>query len=715
MKPLATILFLFLVSATSLQAQNYAQLRVQDPQQWGRSGGTIEEATFSIRPKGVYLEYGLFLTFSARGHGYTSNDTLEVQYYFELPSEAIVTDSWLWVGEDIIQADIRDRWTANNIYEGIVSRRQDPSILYKNSSTQYELRIFPMAGTETRRVKLTYLMPADLSGDQMMDTLPTHLLRPSSQPLQEARVIVWPGDAYEAETPQFVEGATSAAFVQKDDAEFGVFAEARLNADQIRAAAKPMLSIKSQVKQGLYLGVYPKPESGTQVYQLAVLPGQAVQTSSSRSVAVLIDYDAAKTAISVNQLVDQTRALLLSELGPEDRFNLVFAQLDVRRASDGWLPADDATIETAITWMRANPPSSYSNLPALLANGTSFIEARGEGEIVLVTSSDQVGNAETANQLLNDLQASVSTLPAIHVADFADRNLSYYSFGGRTYRANEFFYLNLTRTTNGTYVSVRNQMSFRDALQQAFQVESGAFTSFDLHTSLSEGFSHSRYTVGLDAVQRPDQPVVQVGQLEGRGDFTVELSGVYEGQVFNERLTLPMAEAHTADSTLEAFWAGHKIRTLEESNPSNATIAEIIDLSLDTRVLSRYTAFLALEPSLGGTPCDTCRDDTAATTTEQPEGAHVVTARAYPNPFRSHTTLTLTLPQPTVPNAITVQVYNVLGQVVRTLTLEGGPADQFEVRWDGTDNAGQRLGSGTYLIVVTTPTGRHTVKVALIR
>ncbi|MEM1095622.1 MAG: VIT domain-containing protein [Bacteroidota bacterium] len=714
MKPVVTTLLLLVAAVTPLWAQNYAQLRVQDPQQWASNVGTIEEATFSIRPKGVYLEYGLFLTFSAQGHGYTQHDTLEVQYYFELPPEAIVTDSWLWVGDDIIQADIRDRWTANNVYEGIVSRRLDPSILYKNSPTQYELRIFPMAGTESRRVKLTYLMPAELSGEQMADVLPTHLLWPSHQPLQQARVLVWPDSDTEPPDPTFVEGPASVAFEQKTDQQFGAFAEARLSTSHIRAQAKPKLRLQSQVAQGVYLGVYPKP-GGAQVYQLALLPGQALNATSNRSVAVLLDFDAAKTAVSVNQLIDQTRALLMDELGPGDRFNLMFSQLDVRRASDGWLPADEATIDTAIGWMRGSPPSSYSNLPRLLADATAFIEAQGEGEIVLVTSSDQVGNAETANQLLNDLQARVAALPPIHVVDFADRNLNYYSFGGRTYRANEFFYLNLTRTTNGTYATVRDNMTLREAIEQVFRLDGSAFTSFDLHTSLSSGFSHSRYTVGLASVQRADEPVVQVGQLEGTGDFTVELSGVYEGEVFNQRLTLPMDQAARADATLEAFWAGHKIRALEESNPSNATIAEIIDLSLDTRVLSRYTAFLALEPSLGGTPCDTCRDDTAATTTEQPVGERAVVATAYPNPFRRHTTLTLSLPQPTDPAEITVQVFNVLGQVVRTLTLEGGPSEQFEVLWDGTDNAGQQLGSGTYLIVVTTPTGRHTVKVALIR
>jgi len=42
-----------------------AQLRVGDPRNsWWTSQGTIEDASLTVRPKGLFLEYGLYLTFS---------------------------------------------------------------------------------------------------------------------------------------------------------------------------------------------------------------------------------------------------------------------------------------------------------------------------------------------------------------------------------------------------------------------------------------------------------------------------------------------------------------------------------------------------------------------------------------------------------------------------------------------------------------------------
>ena len=126
--------FLLLLILLSTYSFAYTYLYVQDPRGWsGSYSGTIEEASISLKPLGVYMETDLYLTFSARGSFFGSSDTLEVVFFFELPANAIVTDSWLWIGQDTIKAKIMDQWTASSIYESIVKRRRDPSILRKTA------------------------------------------------------------------------------------------------------------------------------------------------------------------------------------------------------------------------------------------------------------------------------------------------------------------------------------------------------------------------------------------------------------------------------------------------------------------------------------------------------------------------------------------------------------------------------------------------------
>lgn len=180
--------------AQNLTTQQTGSLRVADPRgAWNRSGqGRIEEALLTVSPCGAYTQCELFLTFSSAGTTLTSaKDSLEVQFDFFMPPEAHITDSWLWVGNDVVQAKIFDRTTATNVYESIVQRRQDPSLLTKNYNGYFNLRVFPMRGNETRKVKISYLVPSDWQESSVYAVLPLSLLRASSR-VPDLNVIYYP-------------------------------------------------------------------------------------------------------------------------------------------------------------------------------------------------------------------------------------------------------------------------------------------------------------------------------------------------------------------------------------------------------------------------------------------------------------------------------------------------------------------------------------------
>jgi hypothetical protein len=65
----------------------------------------------------------------------------------------------------------------------------------------------------------------------------------------------------------------------------------------------------------------------------------------------------------------------------------------------------------------------------------------------------------------------------------------------------------------------------------------------------------------------------------------------------------------------------------------------------------------------------------------------------YPNPFNPTTTIKYALPEPADVN---IQVYNIVGQVVRTLVDEGKMGGYYRVYWDGRDDNGYDLASGVY-------------------
>lgn len=171
MKKQYLLLFLLFLSQ-AFQAQSY--LRVVDPNRWwarntdfsqwayNTDEGIFESVSIVLTPLGVYTEVEVFATIADPGVP-TWGNNLEIIWQFELPSNAIVHDSWLWVENDIIRADIVDYWTALNTYEEIVNRNQDPSFLFIKPDNRYELRVFPLPINTSRRVKMSFLVPSDWS------------------------------------------------------------------------------------------------------------------------------------------------------------------------------------------------------------------------------------------------------------------------------------------------------------------------------------------------------------------------------------------------------------------------------------------------------------------------------------------------------------------------------------------------------------------------
>ena len=70
-------------------------------------------------------------------------------------------------------------------------------------------------------------------------------------------------------------------------------------------------------------------------------------------------------------------------------------------------------------------------------------------------------------------------------------------------------------------------------------------------------------------------------------------------------------------------------------------------------------------------------------------------SRNYPNPFNPTTTIKYGLP---VDSRVTVEIYNVLGQRVRTLINDDKPAGYHSAVWEGTGNGGQQMASGVYFL-----------------
>jgi hypothetical protein len=69
----------------------------------------------------------------------------------------------------------------------------------------------------------------------------------------------------------------------------------------------------------------------------------------------------------------------------------------------------------------------------------------------------------------------------------------------------------------------------------------------------------------------------------------------------------------------------------------------------------------------------------------------------YPNPFNPTTEIAFGIPEGVEVN---LTIYNLFGQLVRTLVSGQLPAGKHRVTWNATDDSGRRVASGIYLYVL---------------
>jgi len=84
----------------------------------------------------------------------------------------------------------------------------------------------------------------------------------------------------------------------------------------------------------------------------------------------------------------------------------------------------------------------------------------------------------------------------------------------------------------------------------------------------------------------------------------------------------------------------------------------------------------------------------------------------YPNPFNPSTVIAYQVPQNEM---VTLEIYNTLGQKVRTLVNETQEAGQYEITWDGKNGSGNQLSSGIYLYRITAGNYVKVMKMVLLR
>ncbi len=715
--PVIFLLFTFL----SASAQNV--LRIQDPDGWDFQGfqGNITEATFSIQPQGAYMEVGMFLTFSDEGLGFNSWDSTEIILDFNLPEGSIVYDSWLWMFDDttIVRADIHDIWTATTIYENIVDRRRDPSVLFRKPSGSYQIRIYPLPYNETRKIKISYLVPAVWSAGEVNAWLPTGILETSGIPLDFFEIITFPNPIWQ--NPR-LNGLPDVTFQNVADPNFGDILVAQIPSANIN---KPFsFAVDAPFNSD---GVFVQQlDNGTdKFYQAVYLPPEISTPANPKKVVFLVDHEDANSSIDKTDFYQYLEEECKTYLKSEDQFNFIFSSTgNHQMMSENWILGNADSITQAFSQM-TNPIKDYSDLFDLLENGINFLIDNGEaeGDIVLLANSDNItwnnnSDIESINTLLQ------GTNIKINIINYQSDNFyqEWVWNGPDFWTSNNYnFYRDLTFSTGGrTYGSLQGASNVWTSISSLLSSLKSADYDFDMYTSLTSGFTFNRFHQNyLGQSRNVNQPILQVGKYTGAFPFEIEYSAYVDSNFIFETIEVPTDQIMESDSVNREIWFGHHLWNLQSTASGVSGIQEIIDLSIEERVLTDYTAFLALDLENGGEPCVECwefEEWIVYSTDDDLEDQLKIKIAAFPNPFSDQVKVTIELSEGLSVDEAELSIFdafgkNVLNQKLNDLTDFG----KSEWTWNGQNSNGQSLPSGIYYMMIKTEKGAQTVKLTLMR
>ena len=84
----------------------------------------------------------------------------------------------------------------------------------------------------------------------------------------------------------------------------------------------------------------------------------------------------------------------------------------------------------------------------------------------------------------------------------------------------------------------------------------------------------------------------------------------------------------------------------------------------------------------------------------------------FPNPFNPDVTIPFDL---AVEGKVTLKIYNLKGQLIKNLLNENCKANSYRIVWDGKDNEGHNVSTGTYIIRMNAPNYQASHKISLIK
>jgi Ca-activated chloride channel homolog len=397
---------------------------------------------------------------------------------------------------------------------------------------------------------------------------------------------------------------------------------------------------------------------------------------------LIIDRSGSMSGIKITQAKDAA-TFIVNNLNAGDRFNLI----DFDDIITPFRP-------THVLYTLQTRDSALTYISSLYARGNTSIS----GVFSTAVPQFHSANDSTANIIifLTDGQPTVGItnieLLVHHIDSLitaTETNISLFSFGIGS-DANQQLLTLISTHNRGLAEFLGNDelysriTSFYTTIRNPVLLNS--------HISFSPAVVMQVYPDSLPNLYRGKQMIL-AGRYQEAAPVRITLSGTAFGHPVTYAYDVQLADTSvSANQFLPKIWAKRKIESLliryyalvPTSPEALALKAQIVAISRAYGVISPFTSFTGGQT---GIEEDRSSDRSGPVVFEL--------LGNYPNPFNPSTTIRIRLSSDFV-GLLEIRIYNLLGQLVRVLSVQVNGMGTYDVVWDGRGFSGNQLSSGVY-------------------
>ncbi|MDC0717212.1 VIT domain-containing protein [Nannocystis bainbridge] len=516
-------------------------------------------------------------------------EVLEGTYRFPLPADASISGLQLLVGNTWMTAEMLEKERAREIFRQIVDATipRDPALLEWERGNIFKLKIFPIPGRGERKIRLSYTQVLPVVGDDLRYRYPMTGAS-SGASGTEIENFAFSIAVDKSELPATGELVTPMAALQRRD--LGDRVELTTKSQRFRPVHDlgvdiPLPAGERRVHTETHLD-----RDGQAYFMLAFKPDLKLAASDRpRHVAFVLDRSHSTTPdlwTVARSLVQSTAATLRDG----DRMTVLACDAACDVAPGGLGPATGAHLADAERFLDTQTLAGASDIGGMMraaagALGSASADPRAsqaERVIIYLGDGSPSAGALAPDELLRDVERPLQGTRVQAVALGARSDLTVLAA--------------LARKTGGDLLRADAKDDLR-GLARELGVRAALPVARNVDLSLPQGmvYAHPEQIAGI----RPGETITLVGKLSQpvHGPLTIQATGP-DGHVVSDSIQVDLEAVPGPDASRRAHlprtWAREEIEALT-ADRGHAARAEIIDLSRQYTVLSRYTALLVLE------------------------------------------------------------------------------------------------------------------------